>query len=226
MSACLCYETLLVIGVKLCFEHAWAVSMQRIPVMFIEKQNYNIGEKLRLRGPRGFECECTVQRHSKGYVLHTGFNQFVEHHTIEAGDMLVFNLIAEASFLVKVYDKCGIEKVFPTKDSSTDAEPVLLSKTSHRSDPKHRSSSKESRLEEDVEDSDEEVVGEGSDEVAVDRMQKLRREQLSKELEVSSREETKGRLCSNMLEHSFDQHEANMVRLNGVIATICSCSIR
>jgi len=166
--------------------------MQRIPVRFIEKQNYNIGDKLRLRGPSGFECECTVRRHSNGYVLDTDFSQFLDHHAIEAGDVLVFYLIAKEYFLIKVYDTFGAEKVSPTNNPSSGAEPVLPSKSSHRLDPKRGSSSKESRREEDVEDSDKEDVDEGSDEEAIDRISNLRRKQLGKEVEVSSREETKG----------------------------------
>lgn len=94
----------------------------------------------------------------------------MEYYMIEVGDMFVFNFIVEVSFLVKVYDKCGIEKVFLMKDFLMDVELVLLLKMLYRLDLKYRFSLKEFWFEEDVEDSDEEVVGEGSDEVVVDCM--------------------------------------------------------
>lgn len=152
-------------------------SMQRIPVLFLEKQNCNIGGSLILRGPLGFNCSVTVQRHDHGYVLQTGFDLFLKQHMIEAGDALVFYLLANSNFLVKVYDRFGSEKVLPTKDSS-DAELVLVSKMSRKSDAKHRSKPKESLHEEDAEDSE----GEGSGEKVVDRMLKLRQKKFGKKV--------------------------------------------
>ncbi|KAG0624935.1 hypothetical protein M758_2G015200 [Ceratodon purpureus] len=122
----------------------------RIPVSFYEDWKNNIGRTLDLKGPWGFKCRVTAERHSHGYVLRTGFKPFLDHHKIDAGDSLVFYLLDESIFSVKVYDKRGSEK----KDPPTAAE--------QEDDP--------------TEDSD----GEGSDEKAVDRMLKLQQKKLGK----------------------------------------------
>lgn len=180
------------------------VSLQRIPVSFYEDWNYTIGRTLDLKGPWGFKCQVTAERHSHGYVLRKGFKSFLDHHMIDAGDSLVFYLIADSVFLVKVYDKCGSErKVTSTKNTPTDAE--------QEEDP--------------TEDSD----GEGSGEKAVDRKLKLRQKKLrKKKVEVRSRKEAKERLRSNQRESSlsFDQPAAGLVCLNELIANNCHCSIR
>lgn len=195
--------------------------------MFAENQNFdNVGDRLQLEGPGGYKSICTKRRVEKDCVLYTGFDPFVKHHSIEAGDLLVFYLIAKSHFLVKVYDKFGIDKVFLPKNPTT----------SHKSDPKWGSSSKEYRHEEAVlEDRDEEDVDEGSDEEGVDekniedaadRMVKSRGKKLSKELEVNSREETKGGSSYNLPEHSLARQEAEVAPQHEVIANICSCSSR
>ena len=179
--------------------------MQRIPALILENPNLNIKEKLCLKGPSGFECEVTVQQDGYDYALDTsgtGFISFIKHHAIEDGDSLVFYLIAESSFLVKVYDKCGSEK-----------KSVPVSKTPQRSDFKHRSRLKESRHD-DTKDSD----GERRDERGVDNMPNLRRKKLSKKVEVRPGEEAKKHPRSNQREPSFNQPAASLVCVNELIS--------
>lgn len=99
--------------------HITGDKLLRIPVLFFERQTYNIGEKLHFRGPGGFEFDCSVRRHRNGYVLCADFTQFLVHHAVEAGDLLIFYLIAKDHFLIKVHSKFGVEKVPGLNNPST-----------------------------------------------------------------------------------------------------------
>jgi len=43
-------------------------------------------------------------------VLCADFTQFLAHHAVEAGDLLIFYLTGKDHFLIKVHDKFGVEK--------------------------------------------------------------------------------------------------------------------
>lgn len=71
------------------------------------------------RGPSGWVGQVNLS-YDKVYGFRGGWKQFRFYHNIEAGDHLVCTMIADADFVVKIYDKQGCEKVLPFLNPSSE----------------------------------------------------------------------------------------------------------
>lgn len=85
----------------------------------MEDHGYRIGDMVTLTGPMGYECQAPLV-YEKGHGFPGGCASFLEYHCVEPGDYILFTLIADSNFLIKVYNKAGSEKTnFPANPSVT-----------------------------------------------------------------------------------------------------------
>ncbi|KAI3968337.1 hypothetical protein MKW92_052326 [Papaver armeniacum] len=96
----------------------------KIPVNFIEKFNGVIPYDSILRSPLGCWNVKVREEENGSLTFRKGWPDFVESHYLRHEDFVTVKYIGNSQFSVKLYDKNGCEKVFPSYIGSNGAKSI------------------------------------------------------------------------------------------------------
>ncbi|XP_010263797.1 PREDICTED: putative B3 domain-containing protein Os03g0621600 [Nelumbo nucifera] len=94
----------------------------RIPPPFMKHFSGSVPKTFILRSPTGKLWSVRVKRIEKQFYFEKGWQRFVKHHRLVAGDLLVFSYHGDSRFTVKIYDTSSCEKELPFLLSSSSAQ--------------------------------------------------------------------------------------------------------
>ncbi|XP_057968278.1 putative B3 domain-containing protein Os03g0621600 [Malania oleifera] len=92
------------------FLQQFSSQRMRIPPAFIQHFDGNIPNTALLKDHGGRCCEVEVEEDDNGVFMSNGWEGFVNDHTIEQGDFLIFRYDGKSTFDVKIFGKNGCQK--------------------------------------------------------------------------------------------------------------------
>ncbi|KAH7277833.1 hypothetical protein KP509_38G010700 [Ceratopteris richardii] len=81
--------------------------------------------KMHLQGPTGEKWPVVMEGTSlRNLAFTTGWGNFIQDHSIVAGDLVIFKLTSKGCFSVSIYESNGCEKVLPSAAKDAGSRPV------------------------------------------------------------------------------------------------------
>ncbi|MED6153099.1 hypothetical protein PIB30_098307 [Stylosanthes scabra] len=105
-----------------------------IPRKFVRKYGECLSNKVVLKLPNGTEWKVYLEKHDERIWFQNGWKEFVEHHSLQHGDLLVFRFEGASHFDVTIFDMSATEIDYPVKNkygkrANTTSEEYLPCKT-------------------------------------------------------------------------------------------------
>ncbi|XP_020961332.1 B3 domain-containing transcription factor VRN1-like [Arachis ipaensis] len=109
-------------------------SIMMIPRKFVREYGERLSNKVVLKLPNGTKWEVYLEKHDGRIWLQNGWKEFVEHHSLRFGDLLVFRFDGTSHFNVFICDMSATEIDYPFKNkygkrANTSDEELLPRKT-------------------------------------------------------------------------------------------------
>ncbi|XP_026398680.1 putative B3 domain-containing protein Os03g0621600 [Papaver somniferum] len=82
----------------------------QVPTDFLKHFNGKLPGKSTVRGPNGRTRTIKMKRDGDDLYFFKGWPEFVDEHSLEFGDFLIFEYKGSSKFKVKIYGQTGIEK--------------------------------------------------------------------------------------------------------------------
>lgn len=76
----------------------------------MEEQGYKIDVDVSLTGPDGYEFHAYLGEDRAHASFRAGFAHFLAHHDVQARETLLFSLVENSTFQIKVYNEYGCER--------------------------------------------------------------------------------------------------------------------
>ncbi|MED6139998.1 hypothetical protein PIB30_088990 [Stylosanthes scabra] len=87
-----------------------------IPRKFVRKYGECLSNKVVLKVPNGTEWKVYLEKHDDETWFQNGWKEFVEHHSLQHGDLLVFRFEGTSHFNVTIFDMSATEIDYPVKN--------------------------------------------------------------------------------------------------------------
>jgi hypothetical protein len=98
--------------------------LQKIPVKFVIEFGNELSDVATLAVPNGHFWQVGLEKANREIWFHDGWQEFMEHHSIDYGYFLVFRYEGNSKFHVLVFDNTSTEIQYPWREDCELGDPV------------------------------------------------------------------------------------------------------